>query len=155
MVQAVARFRGGMSKDKFLSPKDAEDAFYLAIENADLQSMMSVWSDNNAAVCIHPGAPRLEGRDEIRRSWQEIFEASPPMMFTVSDERITQDDHLAVHLVKEEIVIEGEIVSIMLTTNIFHFIDGGWKMMLHHSSPEPDPILDDLQMIDDEPVVLH
>ncbi len=144
-----------MSETKYLTPKDAEHAFYLAIENADLKSMMSVWSDNDATVCIHPGAPRLEGRDDIRLSWQEIFEASPTMIFSISDERITQDDHLAVHLVKEEIVVEGEIVSVMLTTNIYHLIDGGWRMMLHHSSPEPDPILDDLPLFDDEPVVLH
>ncbi|MEM7256676.1 MAG: nuclear transport factor 2 family protein [Pseudomonadota bacterium] len=144
-----------MNKAKFLTPKEAEDAFYLAIENADLKSMMSIWSDNDATVCIHPGAPRLEGRDEIRQSWQEIFEASPSMAFSISDERITQDDRLAVHLVKEEIVIEGEIVSIMLTTNIYHLIDGGWRMMLHHSSPEPDPFLDDMALADDEPIVLH
>lgn len=144
-----------MNKAKFLTPKEAEEAFYLAIENADLSSMMSIWSDNDATVCIHPGAPRLEGRDEIRQSWQEIFEASPSMIFTISDERITQDNHLAVHLVKEEIVIEGEIVSIMLTTNIYHLIDGGWRMMLHHSSPEPDPFIDDMALVDDEPIVLH
>jgi len=145
-----------MSKVKYLTPKDAEDAFYLAIENEDLSAMMAVWSDNDAAVCIHPGAPRLEGRDEIRRSWSEIFEASPAMMFTISDERITQDDHLAVHLVREEIVVEGELVSVMLTTNIYHYIDGSWLMMLHHSSPEPDPFMDDLPLLEEEePVVLH
>jgi ketosteroid isomerase-like protein len=144
-----------MSEAKFLTPRDAEDAFYLAIENADLNTMMSVWSDDDATVCIHPGAPRLEGRDEIRRSWEEIFDASPSMLFTVSDERITQDDCLAVHLVREEIVVEGEVVSILLTTNIFHLTDGGWRMMLHHSSPEPDPLLDDVPLADDEPIVLH
>ena len=144
-----------MSEAKYLTPKEAEDAFYLAIENADLPSMMSIWSDNDATVCIHPGAPRLEGREEIRRSWQEIFEASPEMLFTISDERITQDEHLAVHLVKEEIVVEGEIVSVMLTTNIYHLIDGSWRMMLHHSSPEPEPLHDEMHLFDDEPVVLH
>lgn len=144
-----------MRKVKFLTPREAEDAFYLAIENGDLNSMMSIWSDDDATVCIHPGAPRLEGREEIRRSWREIFEASPSMLFTVSDERITQDDHLAVHLLREEIVVDGELVNIMLTTNIYHYVDGGWRMMLHHSSPEPDPLLDDMSFVGDEPLVLH
>lgn len=144
-----------MSNTKFLTPGDAEEAFYLAIENADLNSMMAIWSEDDATVCIHPGAPRLEGRSQIRESWQEIFESGPSMMFAITDERITQDDHLAVHLVREEIAVDGEVVSIMLTTNIYHRTDGSWKMMLHHSSPEPEPFLEEFALPDDEPVVLH
>ena len=26
----------------------------------------------------------------------------------------------------------------MLATNIYQLIDGGWRMVLHHASPEPD-----------------
>lgn len=144
-----------MSEPKFLTPREAEEAFYQAIENADLNSMMAIWSDDDATVCIHPGAPRLEGRGEIRDSWQEIFEAGPSMMFAISDERITQDDHLAVHLVREEIVVDGEVVSVMLTTNIYHRTNDSWRMMLHHSSPEPEPLLEEFALSGDEPVVLH
>ncbi len=77
------------------------------------------------------------------------------MVFSLSDERITEDKHLAIHLVREEIAVEGELVSVMLSANIYHRTDDSWRMMLHHSSPEPDPILDDLPLFDDEPVVLH
>lgn len=144
-----------MSKIKFTSPRDAEEAFYLAIENADLAGMMAVWSDDDASVCIHPGAPRLEGRGQIKESWQEIFESGPPMSFSISDERITEDSHLAIHLVREEIVVEGELVSVMLSTNIYHRTDDSWHMMLHHSSPEPELILDEYDVLAEEPVVLH
>lgn len=144
-----------MSHHKYETPREAEDAFYRAIEQADLNTMMSVWSDDDASVCIHPGAPRLEGRDQIEESWQEIFESGPNMEFSVSDERITQDSHLAIHLVREEIAIGGELVSVMLSTNIYHLAAGGWRMMLHHSSPEPDLYLDELDMPGEEPLVLH
>lgn len=144
-----------MSKVHFSTPRQAEEAFYLAIENADLSSMMAVWSEDDASVCIHPGAPRLEGRDEIRDSWLEIFESGPPMVFSISDERITEDSHLAIHLVREEIAVEGELVSVMLSTNIYHCTDGCWKMMLHHSSPEPEPLLEEFELQNEEPVVLH
>lgn len=144
-----------MSDNKFLTPKDAEDAFYSAIENADLNTMMSIWSEDDATVCIHPGAPRLEGRSEIRESWQEIFESGPTLVFSISDERITQDDHLAVHLLREEIAVDGENVSVMLTTNIYHRTDDGWRMMLHHSSPEPEMLLEEFATSGDEPIVLH
>ncbi|OED39183.1 hypothetical protein AB833_16760 [Chromatiales bacterium (ex Bugula neritina AB1)] len=144
-----------MSKIKFSSPRDAEDAFYQAIENADLPAMMAVWSDDDASVCIHPGAPRLEGRGQIRESWQEIFESGPAMTFEVSDERITEDTNLAIHLVREEIAIEGELVSVMLSTNIYHRFNDSWRMMLHHSSPEPELIMDEYDLIPEVPAVLH
>jgi len=144
-----------MSYTKFSTPTEAEEAFYRAIEQADLSAMMSVWSDDDATICIHPGAPRLEGRDLIEESWQEIFETGPTMEFSVSDERITQDSHLAVHLVREEIAIGGELVSVMLSTNIYHLGADGWRMMLHHSSPEPELMLDELDIPGEEPLVLH
>jgi len=144
-----------MSQRKYATPKEAEEAFYRAIEQGDIATMMSVWSEDDASVCIHPGAPRLEGREEIEVSWQEIFESGPTMEFSVSDERITQDSHLAIHLVREEIAIGGELVSVMLTTNIYHLASGGWRMMLHHSSPEPDLFIDEIELASEEPIVLH
>jgi len=144
-----------MNHTKYATPSEVEDAFYRAIEQGDLQAMMSVWSDDDATICIHPGAPRLEGRDQIEESWQEIFESGPNMEFSISDERITQDSHLAIHLVREEIAIGGELVSVMLSTNIYHLGSDGWRMMLHHSSPEPELLLDELDMPSEEPLVLH
>ena len=144
-----------MSDFQYGTPREAEEAFYRAIEHADLPAMMSVWPDDDATVCIHPGAPRLEGRDLIEDSWQEIFESGPNMEFSVSDERITQDSHLAIHLVREEIAIGGELVSVMLSTNIYHLGSDGWRMMLHHSSPEPELMLDELDMPGEETLVLH
>ena len=144
-----------MNRTKFATPREVEAAFYRSIEQGDLQAMMSLWSDDDATICIHPGAPRLEGRDQIEESWQEIFESGPNMEFSVSDERITQDSHLAIHLVREEISIGGELVSVMLSTNIYHLGTDGWRMMLHHSSPEPELLLDELDMPTEEPLVLH
>lgn len=144
-----------MSQLLFASPAEAEAAFYLSIRENDLTRMMAVWSDDDSAVCIHPGAPRLEGRDLIEQSWQEIFEAGPPMEFSISEERITQDAHLAIHLVREVISIDGEVVSVMLATNIYHRLANSWHMMLHHASPEPEYMVEEIATRDAEPIVLH
>ncbi len=144
-----------MNELLFSTPADAEFAFYSSIRDNDLDRMMAVWSDDDASVCIHPGAPRLEGREQIKDSWEEIFAASPPMDFTISDERITEDQHIAVHLVREEISVGGELVGVMLATNIYHRVGEGWKMMLHHSSPEPEFLIDEIDTMDAETVVLH
>jgi len=77
------------------------------------------------------------------------------MSFRLGEERITEDQHLAVHLLREEIEVDGELVSVMLTTNIYHRTNGSWRMMLHHSSPEPEPMIDEYDIVPDEQLVLH
>lgn len=122
----------------FDSPEDAEMAFYVAIENRDVDAMMDVWSGSDDVVCIHPGAPRLEGREIIADSWQQIFESGESLRFRLTDLRCLREERLSVHTVREEIEIDGEVVDIMLTTNIFACTDQGWHLILHHASAEPD-----------------
>jgi hypothetical protein len=45
--------------------------------------------------------------------------------------------------VREEIELDGQVVSIMVSTNIYHVEEGGWRMLLHHASPEPDSAFQD------------
>ena len=35
------------------------------------------------------------------------------------------------------IEVENVLQGVMLVTNIYHLIDGSWRLMLHHASPEP------------------
>jgi hypothetical protein len=39
------------SKKIFTTPQDVENAFYEALERADLDSMMQVWSEDDDIVC--------------------------------------------------------------------------------------------------------
>lgn len=122
----------------FVTPQEAEEAFYDAIERRDIDAMMHVWADDDRVVCIHPGAPRLEGREEVGESWRQIFQNGEALHFTLADEHYTQDSVLAIHLVRECIEVEGEPSGVMLATNIYQFLDGSWRMVLHHASPEPE-----------------
>lgn len=140
-----------MSDTVFATPQEAESAFYNAFETADLAAMMSVWAEDEGVVCIHPGAPRLEGRELVREAWRQVFEAGNALSFTLTDVRYTQDSLLAIHLVREEISVDGELASVMLTTNVYQFVDGSWRMTLHHASPEPtDDLPDDPEEPDDD-----
>ena len=146
----------------YKSPEDAEMAFYVAIENRDVDAMMDVWSGSDDVVCIHPGAPRLEGREIIADSWQQIFESGESLRFRLTDLRCLREERLSVHTVREEIEVDGELVDIMLTTNIYACTDQGWHLILHHASAEPDfeegagdafDALDDSKP--DGPITLH
>lgn len=142
---------------KYLTPKEAELAFYDALERGDIALMKQVWCDNDSIVCIHPGALRLEGRGEVVDSFSLMFEDAPSMDFSITDARCQIIDNIAIHQVREEIEIDGQLVSVMVSTNIYHCIEGGWRMMLHHASLEPDAEFDELDYtLDTEtPTVLH
>ncbi len=123
--------------EKYSTPQDADQAFYRAFESADIEAMMEVWAGDQGVTCIHPGSHRLQGCAAIKSSWQQIFTNGASLRFTLTDSRYTQDTHLAVHMVKENIRVDGVLQGVMLATNIYQFIDGSWRMMLHHASPEP------------------
>ena len=99
--------------------------------------MMAVWANDESVVCIHPGGPRLQGPQAIKKSWQKIFGKDTRLKFNLTDNHRTQDSLIAVHLVKENIEVANVLQGVMLVTNIYHLIDGSWRLMLHHASPEP------------------
>ena len=121
----------------FATPQEAESAFYDAFERADIEAMMAVWANDESVVCIHPGGPRLQGPQAIKKSWQKIFGKDTRLKFNLTDNHRTQDSLIAVHLVKENIEVANILQGVMLVTNIYHLIDGSWRLMLHHASPEP------------------
>jgi len=129
--------------EKFNTPEEAEIAFYEAIEQADIKALGRVWSLDDNIVCIHAGANRIEGRAQVLESFSDMFAKSPSIGFSISDALQTESDGLAIHLVREEIQFDGQLFSVMVSTNIYHIEDGGWRMLLHHSSHEPEPNLED------------
>lgn len=148
--------------NKFNTPEEAEIAFYEAIERADLSALGRVWSLDDSIVCIHPGASRIEGRTKVLESFSDMFADSPSLSFCISDALQTENDGLAIHLVREEIELDGQLVSVMVSTNIYHREDGGWRMLLHHASHEPEfstnedfEEFDDFDDLPETPPVLH
>lgn len=127
----------------FRTPKEAEVAFYDAIERADIQAIADVWSLDENIVCVHPGAMRIEGRSAVLDSFAQLFNEAPNLDFSIVDTLYTGNESLAVHIVREEIALDGQLVSIMVSTNIYQQELGGWRMLLHHASPEPDSVLMD------------
>lgn len=139
----------------FATAQEAEVAFYEAFEHRDFHAMMAVWAEDDSVICIHPGAPRLSGIEQVAISWKHLFETSPLMRFRLTDGLYTQDAMLAIHQIRENIEVDGEESGVVLTTNIFQFIDGSWRMVIHHASPEMHIHETDDDDDDEEEVVLH
>jgi len=149
----------------FTSPEAVEQAFYQAIENADIRLLGDVWARDDGIVCIHPGCGRIEGRRAVLESFADLFVDAPAIQFSISDTVRSGHGAVAIHTVREEVHLDGQIISSMVATNIFQCDDtGAWSMVLHHSSHEPDMHVDeffddiDFEDFDDDhdvPPVLH
>jgi len=115
----------------------AQEAFYSALARGDLEALMSVWADEDEAVCVHPSGTRTIGVDAIRASFEEIFSGGAVRVDTTSL-LAYEDDNLAVHSLVEHVAVQGrmgEQVVNVVATNVYVRSSLGWSMLLHHASP--------------------
>ncbi len=123
----------------YTSPQDVEAAFYDALERADIETMMSVWADDEEVICVHPGGPRLAGFAQVIAAWRRFFEAGPILKISLSNQVNVQGLLIAVHSVHEHITVAGEnmLRAPVIASNVYLRGATGWHMIAHHSSPAP------------------
>jgi len=138
-------------KPIFTSPQEAEAAFYEALERGDLDAMMSVWSEDEEIVCVHPGGPRLNGYALVREGWRHIFEGGTRLKVQLLALSTVHAPFTAVHSVIEQITVIGQkhLAAPVVATNVYIRGALGWRMIVHHSSPVPP------SSIGDAPQILH
>jgi ketosteroid isomerase-like protein len=146
-----------LKKTSFLTPQEAETAFYEALERGDLDAMMEVWSDEDEVSCVHPGGPRITGYEQVRENWAQIFQSGQRLQVYLSDQVVVSGMMFSVHSLHENILVRGApggARSIVVTTNVYLRSGSGWRMVLHHGSPAPAPaVRRDLPV--ETPKVLH
>jgi len=123
----------------FPAAQDAENAFYEALEHADLEAMMAVWSEDEEIVCVHPAGQRLAGQEQVREAWRRIFAGGQNMRVQVTQQVVASGMMVAVHSVHENITVAGEQRPRppMVATNVYLRTPAGWRMVAHHASPAP------------------
>jgi ketosteroid isomerase-like protein len=122
----------------FPTAQDAENAFYEALERADLEAMMSVWAEDEEIVCVHPSGPRLTGQDQVRESWRQIFSGAAGARIQVTLQAQTSGIMFAVHSVLETFPVQGEAQpATVVATNVYLRTPAGWRILVHHASPAP------------------
>jgi ketosteroid isomerase-like protein len=125
----------------FPTPDDAETAFYDAFERADIAAMMAVWAESDDIVCIHPQGGRLSGFEAVRESWVQIFAGGSQLRVRTAEPRKFDGQSVAVRQVIELVSPPGEgaPVTAILATNVYELTEGGWRMVVHHAAPAPEP----------------
>lgn len=126
-------------KKVFATPQDAETAFYEALERADLDAMMEVWSMDEEIMCVHPGGPRLHGYDQIRASWAGMFKSGQALRVRILQPVTTQSGMVSIHNIYELIAVGNEprARQPVIATNVYMRTSDGWRMIVHHASPAP------------------
>jgi ketosteroid isomerase-like protein len=129
----------------FPTAQDAENAFYEALESADLEGMMAVWAEDEEILCIHPAGPRLSGQDQVRESWAQIFSGGTRARVHLSHQVTLSGMMIEVHSVQENFTLEGGAgvqgrdsrPAPVVATNVYLRTSSGWRMIVHHASSAP------------------
>ena len=117
----------------------ANEAFYIAFANRDLDAMSEVWTKAAAITCIHPGWLVLTDREEVMASWEAILAGpgSPGIFCEKAVAHVFGDTAYAFC----NFHFEGDIKRLAETfvtggrnTFILHRQNGVWKVIHYHES---------------------
>lgn len=122
--------------------RDANSAFYAALESCDLDAMADVWEHSDRIVVTHPGWPMLRGWARVAGSWDAIFRNTGYIQFVLTDELITVVGDSAWVTLDENILqsAASDELSGSKATSVNVFVRdeddaSRWRMVVHHASP--------------------
>lgn len=118
----------------------ANQRFYTALETLDLDAMDALWLHEEWVGCVHPGWELLTGWEEVRSSWERIFENTRRMQVGVSNLALSIQGTIAWVNCVEQVTSSfdtGFSTAWVLATNIYCRRNGEWFLVHHHASPLP------------------
>ena len=131
-----------MSQAEREQVNQANEQFYQAIRERDLERMKGLWINGEEAKCVHPGWPMLYGWESVSESWKNIFENGGAIDIELSDINAQVCGEVAWVICIEKIVhrLGDEVqTGFAQSTNIFVREGGSWLLSVHHASPMPTP----------------
>jgi len=125
----------------FETPQDAEDAFYDAIEDKNLEAMLAVWDDSEDTACLLPMQPLAQGREQLRQAWEPLLQSDFSLDIAVTHIRWMELGDVVIHYIQETAKITGQTQAQppVYATNVYRKGPDGWCMVLHQNSPAPPP----------------
>ncbi|MCU7851048.1 MAG: nuclear transport factor 2 family protein [Candidatus Thiodiazotropha sp. (ex Monitilora ramsayi)] len=122
------------------TPQDAEDAYYDAIDERNIEAMMSVWEESEEVLCLLPMMPAQRGKAAIRTIWEPFLQGDMALEIEIKHLSWIESGELAIHLVEENVKVPGQSEpQPVYATNIFRQGPAGWYLIMHQNSPTPPP----------------
>ena len=102
--------------------------------------MADVWSHGPNVTTMHPIGGRQVGWDEVKASWENVAEISSEGDVHLEAQNIQVVGDIAFEVGVEHVsmmLAEKPIRSEIRVTNIYRREDETWKIIHHHSDPDP------------------
>jgi ketosteroid isomerase-like protein len=124
--------------------REANDAFYQAMQSLDLARMEDVWWHEDWVRCLHPGWELLSGWEQVKESWSSIFHSNIQLKVSISQLLVCVVGDAAWVSCVEQVtsMLETDFTTgRVAATNIFTRRKGRWRMVHHHTTPLPDRVM--------------
>lgn len=122
--------------------REANAAFYEALERGDLDALDALWVTGDDALCVHPGLTPIHGRKAVLRSWAAILAGTPYLQFVLTDVTVQVSGEVGMISCTENLLsaTDGMPDTVFaggraIATNVFRVEDSGWRLWVHHASP--------------------
>lgn len=112
----------------------ANEAFYNAFAERDMEAMVALWSQQAEVGCIHPGWPPLFGLQAVLDSWERILSnpASPEIETAGAEAMCWGDVGIVICYEKVE-------ETYLVATNTFVREGKNWRLVYHQAGPVSTP----------------
>jgi ketosteroid isomerase-like protein len=126
----------------YATPQEAEDAFYDALEEGDVNKLLSVWAEADDICCLLPMYPLIQGRKDVADVFTQLFSQGHGVALAVAHLTWIQTDDIAIHQVEEiiqNLPPETPPPPPFYGTNIYRKDKTGWRLIVHQNAPTPPP----------------
>ena len=135
--------------EMFETPQEAEDSFYDALEEGNLQALMSVWAEADDICCLLPMYPLVRGRAAVQDVFSHLFSRGSGVSLSINHLNWIEAGDVAIHLVEEvlqDVPPDKKPPPPFYGTNVFRKDNRGWRLLLHQNSPMPAPAQPEMVM---------
>jgi ketosteroid isomerase-like protein len=126
----------------FDTPQDAEDAYYDALEEGNLEVLLTVWDAADDISCLLPMHPLAQGRAAVRDAFARLFARGRGIALSVKHLGWIDAGAVAIHHVEESPQRHAPGARPPLPvygTNIYRRGAQGWHLIVHQNAPTAPP----------------
>ena len=124
------------------TPQEAEDAFYDALEEGDLNRLLSVWAESDDICCLLPMHPLVQGRQGVVDVFTHLFSQANGVSLSIAHLGWIETADIAIHQVAESLQDpppDTPPPPPFYGTNIYRKDTTGWRLIVHQNAPSPPP----------------
>jgi len=126
----------------YTTPQEAEDAFYDALDEGNLDLLLSVWAESDDICCLLPMHPLVQSRRGVTDVFTHLFSQGHGVSLAIAHLGWIETDDIVIHQVEETILEQPSDrppAPPFYGTNIYRKDITGWRLIAHLNAPTPPP----------------